>query len=205
MPCVLDAPPLPAATTVNARAPGPSILEATVPTKPDRPGILGDTGTYVYALSPTESDDVRAAIERTIAHMGLIPRQIARHRLIRANRPSALVIFAVGLDTLSVTFDDNNPIVTPLTGEAVPWLRRTPRETYEVHVAFAGDTLQQVIATDDGERENDFVFLDGGATIEMLVTLRAERLPTPLRYQEVFREIRTQADQSAHDQPILPP
>jgi hypothetical protein len=205
MPAVPDAQPFPDATAVDAHAPGPSILEAAVPTKLGRPGILGDTGTYVYALSPTESDDVRAAIERSIAHMGLIPRQIARHRLIRANRPPALITFAVGLDTLSVTFDGNNPMVTPLTGEAVPWLRRTTHETYEVHIAFAGDTLQQVIATDDGKRENDFLFLDGGATIEMLVTLRADRLPTPLRYQEVFREIRTQAAQSAQDQTPFPP
>jgi len=190
---------------VNAHATGSSNLEVTVPTHPDRPGILGDTGTYMYVLSPLESDDVRAAIERTIAHMGLIPRQIARHRLVRANRPPPLITFAVGLDTLAVTFDGINPIITPLTGEAVPWMRGTTHEKYQVHVAFAGDTLQQIIATDDGNRENDFVFLDGGTTIEMLVTLRAERLPTPLRYMEVFREIRPQADAAPREQTMSPP
>lgn len=195
-PSVSEAASFPSATAVNARAGGSSILEAAVPGRPDRPSILGDTGTYVYALSSSESDNVRAAIERSIAHMGFIPRQIARHRLIRANRPSPLITFAVGVDTLAVTFDGLNPIVTPLTGEAVHWLRGTTHETYEVHIAFAGDTVQQIIATDDGDRENDFVFLDGGATIEMHVTLRAERLPTPLRYTEVFREVRAQADQT---------
>jgi hypothetical protein len=195
----------PSASAGNAHAGGSSLLEATVPSRPDRPGILGDTGTYVYALSSSESEDVRAAIERTIAHMGLIPRQIARHRLVRANRPPSLITFAVGVETLAVTFDGLNPIVTPLTGEAVPWLRGTTHERYEVHVAFAGDTVQQVIATDDGERENDFLFLDGGATIEMHVILRAERLPTPLRYTEVFREVRGQAEESTPIQGTLPP
>jgi len=129
--------------------------------------------------------------------MGLIPRQIARHRLIRANRPPARITFAVGVDTLSVTFDGVNPIVTPFTGEAVPWVRGTTHEKYAVHIAFAGDTLRQVIATDDGDRKNDFVFLDGGATIEMHVTLEAQRLPTPLRYMEVFRELRSPSDEGA--------
>ena len=65
--------------------------------------------------------------------------------------------------------------------------------------------MQQIIATDDGDRENDFVFLDGGATIEMHVILRAERLPTPLQYTEVFREVRAQADQTTPSQGTSPP
>jgi hypothetical protein len=190
---------------------GTPIDQPTVPpsTSPfvtlERPSILADTGTYVYALSPQESDDVRAAIEHTIAKMGLIPKMIARHRLIRANHPSTSLTFAVGVDTLSVTFFGHNPIVTPLTGETVPWRWRTTHETYAVHVAVAGDTLRQVIAQDDGQRENDFVFLDGGATIAMYVTLRAQRLPMPLRYMELFREVRIQPDStSASPAPASP-
>lgn len=193
-----------AATTPLPDAPGATVpvdgsvgLTAPGPfDKLEHPGILADTGTYVYALSSQESDDVRAAIERAIAHMGLIPRQIARHRLIRANRPPSLLTFALGLDTLAVTFDGMNPIATPLNGAIVRWKRGTTRETYDVHVAFAGDTVRQIIAADDGQRENDFVFRDGGATIEMHVTLQAQRLPTPLHYVEVFREVRSQPDQS---------
>jgi hypothetical protein len=160
------------------------------------PNILTDTGTHIYALSPDESDDVRAAIEHAIAHMNFIVRPIARRRLIRANRPAPMLTFEVRPDTLAVTFPGLNPIITPLTGDTVPWLRGSTGETYAVHVVLAGDTLRQTIASDDGERENDFIFLDAGATIEMHVTLKADRLPAPLQYVEVFREIRSQPDGS---------
>jgi hypothetical protein len=158
------------------------------------PSILTDTGTHIYALSPDESDDIRAAIEHAIAHKNFIVRPIARRRLIRANRPAPMLTFEVRPDTLAVTFPGLNPIITPLTGDTVPWLRGSTGETYAVHVVLAGDTLRQTIASDDGERENDFIFLDAGATIEMHVTLSADRLPAPLQYIEVFREIRSQPD-----------
>jgi hypothetical protein len=152
--------------------------------------FLSDTGTHTYALSPEESDDVRPAIERAIAHMNFITRPIARRRLIRANHPPPLLTIAVQPDTLAVTFAGINPIVTPLSGGTVPWRRGSTGEMYDVHIVFVGDTLRQTIATDDGQRNNDFVLLEGGATIEMHVTMTAERLPTPLRYIQVFREIR---------------
>jgi hypothetical protein len=158
--------------------------------------ILADTGTRCYALSPAESDDVRAAIEHAIARMNFIARPIARRRLMRANHPSPTLTFSVRSDTLAVTFEGLNPIVTPLSGDAVPWVRGATGETYAVHIAFAGDTLRQTIADEDGERENDFIFLDSGATVEMHVTLVAARLPAPLHYVEVFREVRSQPDHS---------
>jgi hypothetical protein len=56
-----------------------------------------------------------------------------------------------------------------------------------VRIETAGDTLRQVIKTDDGQRENDFVFLDDGARVALHVILTADRLPIPLRYTLVYR------------------
>jgi len=184
-------------TAVSAPATGTGMARPDwLFTDPPRLRILADTGTHFYALSPDESDDVRAAIEHAIARMNFIARPIARRRLMRANHPSPLLTFSVRPDTLAVTFAGLNPIVTPLSGNVVPWVRGQTGETYAVHIAFVGDTLRQTIADDDGERENDFVFLDDGATVEMHVTLTADRLPAPLHYVEVFREIRTQPDRT---------
>jgi hypothetical protein len=149
--------------------------------------VLGDSGTYLYTLIPEESDDVRAAIDRAVSHMLFIIRPIARHRLARTNRVPPHLTFAVRPDTITVTFEHANPIPTPRNGTPVPWVSGVSRETYTVHIAFAGDTLHQEILASDGAREDDFVFSDSGGRIIMHVTLRADRLPTPLVYTLVFR------------------
>ncbi len=152
---------------------------------------LADTGTTRYTLVPEESDNVRAAIDHSVQHMNFIVRPIARRRLARNNRLPAHVTFAVRPDTMTVTFDGSNAIVTPRNGDTVSWTRAPTRDTHEEHykvrAVVVGDTLQQTILTDDGGRENDFVFLDGGGTLELHVRLWADRLPTPLIYTLVFR------------------
>jgi hypothetical protein len=151
------------------------------------PGALGVVGNHLYTLVADESDDIRPAIDRSVAHMNFIIRPIARRRLTKANRPAEHLEFDVQPDTLAVTFDAMNPIMTPLNGDSTPWMRGGTHERYEVHVELGGDTVRQVIKTDDGQRENVFVFLDDGAKVLLHVILTAERLPTPLRYTLVYR------------------
>lgn len=179
-----------AAAASQAHLPGDTTGPASccmAPAAVSLPAGLGDSGTYVYELVASESDDIRRAIEHSVAHMNFIIRPIARRRLTRANRLFPLLTVAVQTDTIAVTFAGMNPIVTPRDGEAVPWIRGETGEHYDVRMTQAGDTLRQVIHTDDGQRENDFVFLDSGARVELHVTLTADRLPTPLRYMLIFR------------------
>jgi hypothetical protein len=153
------------------------------------PAALADSSGHAYELVPLESENIRSAIDLSVAHMNFIVRPIARRRLVKANRLAEHITFAVDPDTVRVTFDGMNPIVTPRDGRPAPWVRGETRERYDVHIESAGDTLRQVIATDDGQRENDFEFLDGGARIALHVVLTAERLPIPLRYTLVYRRV----------------
>jgi hypothetical protein len=153
--------------------------------------FLGDSGTFVYALMPEESDDVKAAIDHTVAHMSFIIRPIARHRLARTNHPPLHITFDVRHDTLVVTLERSNPIRTPRDGHAVPWASGVSSEIYSASITFVGDTLRQLILASDGQRIDDFVFQEGGARLDMHVTLRADRLPTPLDYTLTFRHTPT--------------
>jgi hypothetical protein len=148
-----------------------------------------DTGTTVYELVPNESDDVKAAIERSISHMNFIVRPIARHRLARTNHPPAHLTFSNHPDTLVVTFEGANPIVTPRDGNLIPWVSGVSRETYRVKATVAGDTLHQTILASDGHRIDDFVFSDDGNRVRLDVRLFAERLPAPLMYSLTFRRL----------------
>jgi hypothetical protein len=148
-----------------------------------------DTGTTVYELLPDESDDVKAAIERSIQHMNFIIRPIARHRLTRTNHPPAHLTFITHADTLVVTFEGANPIVTPRDGSPVPWVSGVSREVYRVKATVAGDTLHQTIMASDGHRIDDFVFSDAGQKVRLDVRLFADRLPAPLIYSLIFRRV----------------
>jgi hypothetical protein len=148
-----------------------------------------DTGETVYELVPAESDDVKAAIERSISHMNFIVRPIARHRLTRTNHPPGHLTFANHPDTLVVTFEGANPIVTPRNGSPIPWVSGVSKEVYRVTATVAGDTLHQVILASDGHRIDDFVFSDGGDRVRLDVRLFADRLPAPLMYSLTFRRL----------------
>ncbi|HWZ60471.1 MAG TPA: hypothetical protein VNW46_15935 [Gemmatimonadaceae bacterium] len=148
-----------------------------------------DTGTIIYQLVPNESDDVKAAIERSIQHMNFIVRPIARHRLTRTNHPPAHLTFANHTDTLVVTFEGANPIVTPRDGSLIPWVSGVSKEVYRVKAVVAGDTLHQTIVASDGHRVDDFIFSEGGARVRLDVRLFAERLPAPLMYSLSFRRV----------------
>ena len=185
-----------ATLTVGGVAPAIVHAQSGAAAKPAQPSpppphsaarVLGDSGTYVYTLIPGESDDVRAAIDRTVAHMIFLIRPIARHRLLRTNRTPASVTFAVRPDTITVTFERANPIPTPRDGTAVPWVSGVSREVYLVSMRFAGDTLRQHILASDGAREDDFVFSADTHRVTLHVTLSADRLPTPLVYTLAFR------------------
>jgi hypothetical protein len=185
-PSPFDPPTPPPVTQAHADS-GAAPAAPSVPPGDPAPAALSDSGTFVYDLVPEQSDNVRSAIERTIAHMSFITRPIARRRLMKANRPPPRLTFDLRTDTIAVTFDGMNPIVTPRSGEAVGWVRGHTGERYDVRIVQSGDTLRQVIATDDGKRENYFLFLDGGARVDLHVLLSADRLPRPLSYTLVFR------------------
>jgi hypothetical protein len=152
-------------------------------------GMRVAPGSIVFELEPEHCDNVQAAIERTIRPMNFIIRPIARHRLLRTNRPPAHVTILMRDDSLVVTFEGHPPIVTPLDGTKAPWKSGVSKETYYVSSVFAGDTLHQVITASDGHRNDDFVFVDGGERMELHVLLEAEHLPGPLDYTLEFRRL----------------
>ncbi len=144
-------------------------------------------GTYAYTLVPDSSANIKAAIDKTVAHMSFITRPIARGRLNKVNPTPHHMAVRLATYTASVSFDNGNPVVTPLDGATVPWDNALAHETDHAHAAVAGDTLRQTIAAPDGERENAMVFADGGSRLRLRVTITSHRLPQPLVYELLFK------------------
>ena len=140
-----------------------------------------------YTLIPDSSDDIKAAVNQTVERMSFITRPIARGRLNRTNPLPGHVQVTDTNDTLAVAFDDGNPVITPLDGNAVPWRSSLTHEDYQAHAERRADTTVQVIVAPDGERRNEYVFTDNGARLELRVTVSSHRLPRALIYTLRFR------------------
>jgi hypothetical protein len=150
---------------------------------------LPPKGSTLYALIPDSSENIRAAIDRTVAHMNFITRPIARSRLSKINPTPQHVQIDLEADTVSIAFDNGNPVVSPLDGETVPWLNPLTGETNQAHAAVSGDTVRQTIIAHDGERENALIFSNDGERLRLHVTVTSHRLPRPLIYDLVFRKV----------------
>lgn len=144
-------------------------------------------GAFAYTLLPDSSGDIKAAVNKTVAHMNFIVRPIARGRLMKVNPTPQRVHITLSHDTVSAAFDNGDPVITPLSGDTVPWTNALTHETDKAHAQASGDTVRQWIAAPDGERENAFIFVDGGARLRLHVTVKSHRLPQPLEYDLMFR------------------
>ena len=133
------------------------------------------------------SDDIKVAINQTVEHMSFITRPIARGRLNKTNPLPQHMQVTQTDDSISVAFDDGNPIVTPMNGNPVPWQSSMTHESFQAHTVRTGDTTEQVIIAPDGERKNEYVFTDHGARLELRVTISSHRLPRPLTYTLRFK------------------
>ena len=152
--------------------------------KPD--SLIPPPGTYHYTLIADSSDDIKQAVNQTVEHMSFITRPVARGRLNKTNPTPQVVHIVVSTDTFSVTFDNGNPVATPLGGDSVPYHSLITNEDYKAHYDPVADTASQVIASKDGSRRNTFIFLDGGQRLRIHVTVSSPRLPGPLNYQLMF-------------------
>ena len=140
----------------------------------------------VYTLVPDSSDNIRSAIDHTVEHMNFITRPIARSRLSKVNPTPHELRVDRSADSVSIAFDNGNPVVTPLDGNTVPWSNPLTKETDHARATVAGDTVKQTISAPDGDRENALVFSNDSARVRLRVTVTSHRLPRPLVYDLLF-------------------
>jgi len=153
---------------------------------PDR--VDPPSGAALYVLMPDSSESIHDAIDHVVSHMSFIIRGIARGRLTKVNPTPQRVRVDVEANSVSVAFDNGNPVVTPLNGDTVAWRNPLTGETNHARGVEAGDTVRQVIAAKDGERENALIFLEDGQRLRLHVTVTSHRLPRPLTYDLLFRK-----------------
>jgi hypothetical protein len=139
----------------------------------------------VYDVVPAESDDIHAAIDRSVEHMNFIARPIARHRLRATNPMPSRLQLDIMRDTIVVWLGDAPRAALPRDGTAVPWVD-IDGDKCRISVVVAGDTLTEHIVAGGGEGETRYVLLDGGQRVREDVRISSSHLPAPVVYSVMF-------------------
>jgi hypothetical protein len=138
------------------------------------------------------SDDVAAAIERAVAPMNFVTRQVGRSRLRATNQTPADVRFALPPDSIVVRYAGQPELRARRDGSPREW-RNAAGEPFEARVTVTaapdgGVLVRQTFVAEDGRRENSWRLEAGGSTLTLDVTVSSPRLPQPLRYRHVFKQ-----------------
>ncbi len=140
-----------------------------------------------FTLDTAASDDVNQAIDRAVGRMNAMKKPIARSRLKKTNQPYQQVMIAQTSSEVTITADNRTPVVTPLSGTSIKWMREDG-EVFDVSTQWKDDELEQTFKAKDGQRVNTFTLSPDGNVLTMDVTVTSPRLSRPLFYKLVFRK-----------------
>jgi len=146
-----------------------------------RPELQG-----VYDLDAGASDDVEAIVTRGTEQMNFAIRGLARRLIAKANpRYEQIAISQDGV-TARVQLDARAPILAPLNGDSVRWVREDGG-TDTVACRWSYPSLELIFKADDGGRTHEYSLEPDGRTLKLYVELTSPRLPGPIDYTLVYR------------------
>ena len=143
-------------------------------------------GTYV--LDQTDSDNVNEVIENAAGKLNFLTRDIARERLKKLNPAYRQVAITSSPNEISVTVDNQPPLLTPAKGAPVASAGRDGGQV-NASMQLAGQRLAQTFTSADGRRVNDYTLIPDGRTLTMQVTETSPRLSQTITYKQVYRRV----------------
>ena len=165
-------------TQVLAAGDTPTLASAAASPKP----VQALVGSYRHAGGQAEQDALEAAVEAVVQEMNVLTRDIARKRLLAANKiPDSLVI-STSEHHVTIQFDDRKYTGT-IDGPAVD------------AVGITGDALRMTLRMREGQLVQHFVGDKGkrtnsmrrkAETVVMHVVVESESLPKSLVYDLTF-------------------
>src|SRR5258708_11196347 len=146
----------------------------------------GLDGTYI--LDETDSDNVNEAIEDAVGKLNFVTRDIAEGRLKKLNPAYHQVVITSSPNEISVTVDNQPPLMTPAKGAPVAWVGPDGGKV-KASMQLAGRRLAQTFTSADGRRVNDYTLSPDGRTLTTQVTETSPQLPQTITYKQVYRRV----------------
>lgn len=146
-----------------------------------------------WNINRQQSDNLENAINRAVARMNLVVRQIARPRLRSTNTAYPNIVMSYDQNSVRVEMAGRPTVSSPANGQPVLWQRQTGGTCREmkgdcvrVSAEWDGGNLKHTFQAEDGRRVNVYSVSPDGKTMTMNVTVTSPRLPQPLTYKLVY-------------------
>lgn len=146
-----------------------------------------------WNINRQQSDNLENAINRAVARMNLVVRQIARPRLRSTNTAYPNIVMSYDQNSVRVEMAGRPTVSSPANGQPVLWQRQTGGTCREmkgdcvrVSAEWEGGNLKHTFQAEDGRRVNVYSVSADGKTMTMNVTVTSPRLPQPLTYKLVY-------------------
>lgn len=146
-----------------------------------------------WSLDRQKSDNLEAAINRSISRLNMVVRQIARPRLRNTNTAYPKITMSYDQNAVRVDMAGRPSVSSPANGQPVLWQREeggTCREMkgncVRVSAEWEGGNLKHTFQAEDGRRVNVYSVSPDGKTMTMNVTVTSPRLPQALTYKLVY-------------------
>ncbi|HEX8209155.1 MAG TPA: hypothetical protein VF584_03130 [Longimicrobium sp.] len=146
-----------------------------------------------WNINRQQSDNLESAINRAVARMNLVVRQIARPRLRSTNTAYPSITMSYDQSSVRVEMAGRPTVSSPANGQPVLWQRQTGGTCREmkgdcvrVSAEWDGGNLKHTFQAEDGRRVNVYSVSPDGKTMTMNVTVTSPRLPQPLTYKLVY-------------------
>ena len=169
------------------------LLAALLPSAVTAQATAAATLRGTWNINRQQSDNLENAINRAVARMNLVVRQIARPRLRSTNTAYPTLVMTYDQSTVRVDMAGRPSVSSPANGQPVLWQRQTGGTCREmkgdcvrVSAEWDGGNLKHTFQAEDGRRVNVYSVSPDGKTLTMNVTVTSPRLPQPLTYKLVY-------------------
>jgi hypothetical protein len=169
------------------------LLAALLPSAVTAQATAAATLRGSWNLNRQESDNLDNAINRAVARMNVVVRQIARPRLRSTNTAYPNIKMSYDQSSVRVEMAGRPTVSSPANGQPVLWQRQTGETCREmkgdcvrVSAEWDGGNLKHTFQAEDGRRVNVYSVSPDGKTLTMNVTITSPRLPQPLTYKLVY-------------------
>lgn len=146
---------------------------------------LRPSGTYRYAGGTQEDESRKAAIDHAVESMSAFTRSTARNRITATTQIPGFYTFSFERGKIKVLPEARPEMISGDKGEPADYAYKG--KTSKLTQVFAGDRMTQVFVSDDGTRENEFIFSQDGKALTLKVTVTSGRLSSPVVYSLSYK------------------
>jgi hypothetical protein len=143
--------------------------------------LFNRPGVYVYVPEHDQSAIIESAINRAVAGMFPVVRDVARRRLMTTNDLPDSLRLIVEATALGTQLGHHKPMTLPRSGAIVRW-DDGRGNLCRARDSVAADTLFQLCSVGTASSVARFVLVDEGRRLLMVMHIASPRLSSPVQY-----------------------